>query len=62
MSLLANNKLRESITSCYSSADYFNQLDEEWSSFNLKYRELTRGILPPHLPVDAGSAQGFTKL
>ncbi|MDG2449947.1 MAG: hypothetical protein P8M34_09925 [Saprospiraceae bacterium] len=60
--LIGNNKLRESISSFHSRADYFNQVDEEWSSFNLKYRELTRGVLPPQLHVEAGSALGFYKV
>jgi len=60
--LIENNELRESISGFHSSTEYFNQVDKEWSYFNLKYRELTRGVLPPHLHVESGTALGFYKV
>ena len=62
MGLIVNNNLKELISNFHSSFDYFKEVDQEWSSFNLRYRERIRGVLPPQLHLEVGSALGFYKV
>ena len=62
LSLLRDGELRNKIGECYSMMDQLIKFDEEWSSWNVRFRQKTGQALPADLRIAIGEAVGHYKL
>ena len=62
LSLLLDGNLRNKIGECYSLMEHLTKFDEEWSTWNVRFRQNTGHALPADLRIAISESVGHYKL